>query len=315
VSTNGRRPPKTVTREPSDDPPRRAVRRLRWRRFKWAVRIVALLLTVSMFLVGFDRLFYYPTNELHYTPEEFSLRYEEVAFSTADGVKLSGWFLPARGRARGTVIHFHGNAGNITAHFPLSCWLVREGYNVLVFDYRGYGRSGGRVTREGTILDGHAALDYLLARDDLDPQRIVAFGQSLGGAVAAVVAAERKEIRAVVLDSTFSSYRRIGSLHLQRTLYFRWLADAIAWLGLSGGYDPIDYVARISPRPLLVIASAEDRICFAESGRELFDAAAEPREFVLVPESDHLETVVENVDDVQQEILRLFERALDGSPE
>jgi fermentation-respiration switch protein FrsA (DUF1100 family) len=307
--------PDARTRDKPAADVQRERRRRRWRRFKWAVRIGALLLIVSVFLVGFDRLFYFPTRTVHYTPDEFSLSYEDATFSAADGVRLSGWFLPATGRAKGTVIHFHGNAENITAHFPLSCWLVWEGYNVLVFDYRCYGKSAGRVTRKGTILDGHAAVDYVLSRDDIDPQRIVAFGQSLGGAVATVVAAEREEVRAIVLDSTFSSYRRIGSMHLQKMLFFRWLTDAIAWLGLSGDYDPVDCISRIAPRPVLVIASAEDEICFAESARELFEAAADPREFVLVQTSAHLETVAENIDNVQQKILRLFERALDESPE
>jgi len=212
------------------------------------------------------------------------------------------------------VIHFHGNAANITNHVVASHWLVWEGYNVFIFDYRGYGRSEGKVTRAGTIHDGHAALDYVLARNDVDPERILAFGQSLGGAVATVVAAEREEIRAIALDSTFSGYRRIASLHLQRMLFFKSLSDLIAWLGLSGEYDPIDYVARIAPRPLLVIASTNDDICFAESGRELFEAAAPPKEFVLLHEGGHLEAVAENVDNVQERIIQLFERALDERP-
>lgn len=285
-----------------------------WWWFKWAVRLAVLAFILGMFIVGFDGLFYYPSDTVHYTPDELSLEYEDVTFETSDGVKLSGWFLPAPGRAKGTVIHFHGNAENITGHIVASCWLVWEGYNLFIFDYRGYGQSEGKVTRAGTIRDGHAALDYVLSRDDVDPRRIFAFGQSLGGAVATVVAAERDEFRAVVLDSTFSGYRRIGSLHLQKTLQFKWLCDLIAWLGLSDGYDPIDCVARIAPRPLLVIASAEDKICFAESGRELFEAAAQPKEFVLVQESPHLATVAENVDNVQQKIITLFKEALEEPP-
>ena len=213
------------------------------------------------------------------------------------------------------MVHFHGNAENITAHFTLSLWLVFEGYNVFVFDYRGYGKSEGKVTREGTIRDGHAALDYVLSRDDVDPRRVFALGQSLGGAVATVVAAEREEFRAVALDSTFSGYRRIGSRHLQKLLFFKWPADLIARAGLSGDYDPVDYVARIAPRPLLVIASSEDDICCAELGRELFDAAGAPKEFVLVDESEHLQTVAENVDGVQGKILRLFEGAVEQQPD
>ena len=282
--------------------------------FKWLVRIGVLLFVVGIFIVGLDRLFYYPSKTVHYTPDDFSLKYEDVTFETSDGLKLSGWFLPADGRAKGTVIHFHGNAENITAHVTLSLWLVWQGYSVFVFDYRGYGKSEGRVTRAGTIRDGHAALDYVLSRGDVDPGRIFAFGQSLGGAVATVVAAERQEFRAVVLDSTFSGYRRIGSRHLQKLLFFKWPADLLAAALLSDDYDPIDYVARVAPRPLLVIASTEDEICFAELGRELFDAAAEPKEFVLVQESKHLQTVAENVDGAQDKILRLFERVATEAP-
>ncbi|MBU0617093.1 MAG: alpha/beta hydrolase [Planctomycetes bacterium] len=282
--------------------------------FKWLVRIGVLLFVVGIFIVGLDRLFYYPSKTVHYTPEDFSLKYEDVAFETSDGLKLSGWFLPADGPAKGTVIHFHGNAENITAHVTLSLWLVWEGYNVFVFDYRGYGKSEGKVTRAGTIRDGHAALDYVLSRGDVDPGRIFAFGQSLGGAVATVVAAERQEFRAVVLDSTFSGYRRIGSRHLQKLLFLKWPADLLAAALLSDDYDPIDYVARIAPRPLLVIASTEDEICFAELGRELHDGAGEPKEFVLVQESEHLQTVAENIDGVQGKILRLFERVATEAP-
>jgi fermentation-respiration switch protein FrsA (DUF1100 family) len=296
----------------TDVPVRRRSRRFRL--FKWVVRIGLLLFIVGMFVVGLDGLFYYPSSTVHYTPDEFALAYEDVTFETSDGLKLSGWFLPAQGPPKGTVIHFHGNAENITTHFLLSAWLVWEGYNVFIFDYRGYGKSEGKVTRAGTIRDGHAALDYVLSRPDVDPTRIFAFGQSLGGAVAAVVAAERTEFRAVVLDSTFSGYRRIGSRHLQRLLYFKWPCDLIAAAGLSDGYDPIDYVARIAPRPLLMIASVEDKICFAELGRELFDAAEQPKEFVLVPESAHLETVGQNVDGVQDKILSFFDRSVTAAP-
>jgi len=212
-------------------------------------------------------------------------------------------------QARGTVIHFHGNAANITNHIVLSQWLVWEGFNVFLFDYRGYGRSEGRPTREGTIRDGHAALDYVLSRPDVDRARVFAFGQSLGGAVATVVAAERPEIRAVVLDSTYSSHRRIAALHLQKLVLLRWPAEWIARAGVSGGYEPLDYIGRIAPRPLLVIASARDEICFAQLGRELFEAASEPKEFVLLEDGAHLESVADNVGNTQRRIVRFFEQA------
>jgi len=288
----------------------KALRKRRWRRIKWTVRLALLLIIVGFFIVGFDGLFYYPSRTIQYTPDEFSYSYEEVTFATSDGVKLCGWFLPATGTPRGTVLHFHGNAENIGTHFFVSVWLVSQGYNLFEFDYRGYGKSEGEVTRAGTIRDGHAALDYLLSRPDVDPERIVAFGQSLGGAVATVVSAEREEIRAVVLDSTFSGYRRIGSMHLQKLLRWKWLCDQIARAGLADDYNPIDYVERIAPRPLLIVASKEDRICYAEGGRELYEAAGEPKEFMLVDQSHHLSTVADNIDGVQGRIVDLFDRAL-----
>ena len=291
-------------------------RKKRRHRVRWAIRLFLLAILVGMFVVGFDRVFYLPDDVTYYTPDELGLTYEEVFFENDEGQRLCGWFFPAEKQpARGTVIHFHGNAANISNHFVLCEWLIWRGFNVFVFDYRGYGKSEGSVTRAGTIRDGHAAVDYVLSRDDVDPQRVFAFGQSLGGAVATVVAAERPELRAVVLDSTFSSYRRIGSRHLQRTLMWRPLTDGIAKLGLSGDYEPIDYVARIAPRPLLIIASREDRICFWELGQELYEAAGEPKTFILTNESGHLETVMSNVDNVQENIVSLYEDAMQADEE
>ncbi|MCH8964027.1 MAG: alpha/beta fold hydrolase, partial [Planctomycetes bacterium] len=134
----------------------------------------------------FDSQFYRPSSEQYDNPENHGLRYDAVEFVTLDGVRLSAWWFPADGSARGTVIHFHGNAGNITGHFVQTAWLPAAGYHVLCFDYRGFGGSEGTVTRTGTILDAHAAIDYVLAREDADPMRILLFGQSLGGAVAIV---------------------------------------------------------------------------------------------------------------------------------
>ena len=295
----------------SDKPARR---KRWWRRFKWTLRVAVLLAIVGKFIVGFDSCFYYPTREVLYTPDQLGLDYEDVTFKASDGVKLSGWFLPARGAPRGTVIHFHGNAENMTGHITFAAWLPRAGYNLLVFDYRGYGQSEGKVTRKGTILDGHAALNYVLSRPDVDPQRVFAFGQSIGGAVAIVVAAERPELRAVVVDSSFSSYRRIAAMHLRKMLLFKWLAGLTARLALSADYDPIDCVDRLAPRPLLVIASGQDEICFPELSRELYDAAREPKEFWLIPEAAHTETIFLKFDEARRRITTRFEEGVAVAP-
>lgn len=263
-----------------------------------------------MLLRGCDGAFYYPSRTTWFSPEEFGIsRFEDVYFSTRDGIRLHGWWAPAVREARGTVIHFHGNAENITNHIALSAWLPGAGYNLLIFDYRGYGRSEGSVTRAGTILDGHAAIDYALSRTEVDRERLFVFGQSLGGAVAFYVVAERPEIRALVIDSSFPSYRAIATAHARRMLPFHWLSDGAASLLVSDGYDPVDVVDRIPPRPLLVIASGRDNVCFPELGRALFDAAREPKQFWHVDDAGHCEAVLLRPDEATRRIRELFDSA------
>ena len=275
---------------PAQADARTATRKRRWRRIKWSVRLVVVLLVIGYLkFVGLDGKFYYPNTEVYGQPEDFGLTHEDVSFQTSDGLTLHGWFLPAVGEPHGTVVHFHGNAANITAHIGLIEWLPRLGYHVLMFDYRGFGQSPGRVTRAGTIRDGHAAVDYALSRPETRGRPLFVYGQSLGGAVAIVVAAQRPEIRAVVAESPFSTHRRIAACHARRLVHFDWLAQWLATVTISAGDDPLDVVAQIAPRPLLIIAAEKDEICFPELARELYAAAAQPKSFWLVPGVRHLE--------------------------
>lgn len=287
-----------------------AARRRRWRRIKWTIRL-GVLLAAAGFLrfVGFDGKFYYPDGKTYFRPADLGLECEDVTFRTRDGLQLHGWFLPAVGRARGTVVHFHGNAANITNHVVLVSWLPAAGYNVLMFDYRGYGQSEGRPTRAGTITDGHAAIDYALSRAETGDGPLLVYGQSLGGAVAVVVAAERPEVAGVVVESTFSGYRRIAARHLRRVMGSETLARFLAAIAISGGDDPIDVVGRIAPRPLLVIAGERDEICFPELGRELFDAAAEPKGWWLAPQAEHLAILEQHDIELRERVVELFEQA------
>jgi len=115
------------------------------------------------------------------------------------------------------VIHFHGNAQNMSAHFGFVSWLPAQGFNLFVFDYRGYGTSAGKADREGVFEDSLAALDYIAARPGVDRNRFAGAGQSLGGANAIAVVGSRPHsgIRAVVIESAFSSYREIVRDKLQ----------------------------------------------------------------------------------------------------
>ena len=263
-------------------------------------------------MIGCDGLFYHPTRRQYDRPERLKLAYESVSFPTADGLRLHGWFLPAGGTAIGTVLHLHGNAGNVTGHFHQVCWLPAAGWNVLCFDYRGYGQSQGRVTRAGTITDAHAALDYLLQRPGVDPRGIVAFGQSLGGAVGIVLAAERGELRGLAVDGAFDNYRGIANWHIRRNPL---LLIAAWWVPLlmADAFDPIDYVAKVSPRPLLIMQGTADRIVNPQMARRLYDAAREPKQLWLIDGADHYEALDELGDSTRPRLLAFLKQCVDRS--
>jgi fermentation-respiration switch protein FrsA (DUF1100 family) len=293
----------------SDAVPAEAPSARRRRIIRWTVRLAVLgLASGYLVLVRLDGWFYYPNRTIYERPEDYSLKYEAVRLRTRDGLTLSGWFFPAVGRpARGTVVHFHGNAANISAHLCLVAWIPFEGYNLLMFDYRGYGGSEGRVSRAGTILDGHAALDYVRCRPDTAGLPVLVYGQSIGAAIAVVVAAERPEVAAVVAESPFASYRGIAALHLRRLLFWDPIARAFARLTVSDGCDPIAVVDRIAPRPLLVIVAGADRICFPQEGRALFAAARQPKELWEVPGASHLHLLDEHGSELVERVTAFFD--------
>lgn len=198
---------------------------------------------------------------------------------------LSGWFIPATTPALGTVIHFHGNAQNMTSHYSFVSWLPRNGFNLFVFDYRGYGSSDGTPTREGVYQDSVAAIRCVRARGDIDRDKIIVMGQSLGGANAiAVVGRNRFDgIVGVVIDSAFSSYEEVGKNHVG--LLLKPLAGSL----LSNAYSPIDFVAEISPIPLIIIHGTADRVVPYYHGKRLHEKAKAPKELWTVKTGRHTE--------------------------
>lgn len=261
-----------------------------------------------------DRVFYYPDSRDRGSPADDGLAYEDVFFTTDQGLQLHGWYMPAIGRAPaiGTVLHIHGNAANITGHYAFVRWLPESRYNVLTFDYRGFGRSEGKVTRDGAVRDAAAALDYLRDRGDVDSERIVVFGQSIGGVVAIVLAADRKaDIRALIVDSAFTSHRDIARFHVLRNP----LLAVLAWwfpFTVPKGHDAIDNVARIAPVPTLFMHGTADRIIPHTMSRRLFAAANEPKDLWLIDGLDHTEVWEEQPEAAQRKLLDFFTAALEN---
>ena len=202
---------------------------------------------------------------------------EEVSFDTEDGLRLGGWFVPGGAGAAGpTVLVFNGNAGNRAARAPLAGALARAGMSVLLFDYRGYGGNPGSPSEEGLAADARAALGYLAARPEVDPARVVYFGEALGAAVALRLATERPPA-ALVLRSPFASLAEVGRHHYPLLPVSLLLRDRYDSAGLAG---------RLAA-PLLVVAGGRDRIVPAGHSRRLFAAAPQPKRLVVLDGADH----------------------------
>jgi uncharacterized protein len=177
------------------------------------IRALPVLGGLALALGGCTGVIFQPMHELVLTPDQIGLDYEEVEFAAADGVRLHGWFLPARAPRRGSILFLHGNAQNISTHIASVAWLPAKGFDVLLFDYRGYGRSEGSPSLPGLHLDFEAALEALLARPDVEPDRVVVFGQSLGASLAITALAaspRRQQVRALIIEGAFTSYRALA---------------------------------------------------------------------------------------------------------
>ncbi len=227
------------------------------------------------------------------TPQEIGLAYEDVGFPTEDGVRLHGWYLPGQGPVCGTILFLHGNAENISTHIGSVYWLPRYGFNVFLPDYRGYGTSQGTPSLPGLQADIDAAMRYLIARPDVDGNGIVIFGQSLGGASAIYYTAHtsrRAHIRALVVDSAFSSHRDIAREKLAR-FWLTWpLQYPLSWT-ISDDYSPLAAIAQVAPIPLLLIHGDRDTIVPPWHSERLYAAARAPKEYWKVEGAGHIQAL------------------------
>ena len=224
---------------------------------------------------------------------------EEVAFDTEDGLRLGGWFVPAAGEPRGpAVLVFNGNGGNRAHRAPLAAALSRAGLAVLLFDYRGYGGNPGTPTETGLLSDARAARAYLASRRGVDPGRLVYLGESLGAAVAVALASEQPPL-ALILRSPFTSLVDVGRLH-----YPALPVGPLLW----DRYPSLERIGGVAA-PLLVVAGERDRLVPVEQSRHLYEAAAEPKRFVLIAGADHNDDALLAGDRLIAEVVRFLHDA------
>jgi len=213
------------------------------------------------------RFVYVPTREIETNPGDIGLSYENIDFAAADKTPLHGWFIPAENE-RGVILFCHGNAGNISHRLETIRLFHEIGLSVFIFDYRGYGRSGGKTTENGTYDDARAAWNWLTGTKNYSENKIVVFGRSLGGAVAGWLAREENP-RALILESAFTS---VGDMGAQLYPYMP------VKLLIRFHYRTIDYVGR-AECPVMILHSPDDELVSYEQGRRLYEAAPEPKRF------------------------------------
>jgi fermentation-respiration switch protein FrsA (DUF1100 family) len=222
-----------------------------------------------------NRLLYLPSRRIVQTPAAAGLRFADVVFRSDDGERLHGWWVPARAPATGHVLLCHGNAGNVGDRLPHLALLSAAGFDVLAFDYRGYGRSSGRPSERGTYSDARAARDALLRQNGVDGARVLYLGESLGGAVALALALDQPPA-GLILQSTFTSVRDMARLH------YAFIPRAL----VPDAHPSLRLIRRLRA-PLLVVHGARDRIVPLMHGEELFEAAPEPKRIEVFADAAH----------------------------
>jgi uncharacterized protein len=242
------------------------------------VAIVYLLVVVCMMFFE-DSLIYFPSKypDGDWTPP-WGLSLEDAWFEATDGTKLHGWYVPCS-KARGgqTILFCHGNAGNVTDRADIMAVLhARADASVLVFDYRGYGRSQGKPSEKGILADARAARMWLAKRENIAEADIVLMGESLGGAVAVDLAA-KDGAKGLVLISTFTSLPDVAAYH------YAWLP--VRWL-MQSRLDALGQIKKYKG-PLLDMHGQADTIVPFKFGKKLFDAANEPKQLLVLPYHDH----------------------------
>ncbi len=244
---------------------------MKWLRICLSVALLGMLSACTHIL-------FQPQRAHFVTPDRFGVMYDDVEIKTSDQIKLHGWKLLAKDKIHGAVLFFHGNGQNISTHFANVHWLTDYGYDVYLFDYRGYGKSEGIAQLDAVINDTGAMIAYGVKQLTKN-EKLIVMGYSLGGSLAihAVAHTEHKSrIKTLVTVEAFSDYHEIT----QDVLSTSWLTWLLQWplsFTVDNSYRPLNSVAKIAPIPLLLLHSKQDEIIPYHHAQALYAGAAEPK--------------------------------------
>ena len=232
---------------------------------------IAFLLYIYFFQ---SKMVFFPLKKIDYTPNDIGLKYEEIIFESFDKTRLYGWFIPAK-NAKATILFLHGNAGNISHRLESIKIFNKLGLNVFIFDYRGYGKSEGKINEKNCYKDASSAYKYLLENKSLKEKDIIIFGRSLGGSIAAYLASKTKS-KALIIESTFTSAKELA-----KDIYSFLIPSFV----IRYSFNTAKYLKNVKS-PVLIIHSKDDEIISFKHGKTLYEIANEPKK-MLVIKGDH----------------------------
>jgi fermentation-respiration switch protein FrsA (DUF1100 family) len=250
------------------------------------------LLVLILLLSGCSNLLFVPSKSFPLTPDGANLLYEDQYIETDNGLKLHGWKIFADEKSAGNILFFHGNGDNVSTQLPNTFWLAKAGYDLYVFDYRGYGQSEGNAELDTAISDMELMIAHVVQQLPED-EKLIVIGHSLGGSMAVYSVAHsayRDKIEALITLEAFSDYHHVTQDILSTSWLF-WLFQWPLSFSVSNAYSPLDAIGLISPIPVCVIHSENDEMIEMYHADRLYEAAKEPKSFKLI-DSGHSNVLV-----------------------
>lgn len=223
------------------------------------------------------------------------------------GLKLHTWHFQTQAeKAKGTIVFFHGNAENLTSHYLKLIWVLKEGYDFVIFDYPGYGISQGAPNAQNTYEAGVKVIEFV--HREIDPRPLIIYGESLGGIISMRGVEEIKNripIKLLIVDSSFHSYQEMGRRFLARS-WVTWIFQPLSYLLLSDEFAPRD-LKSLSPIPILFIHSRPDRVVEFECSEKMYEKALEPKTFWRLDNGGHGYTFITEKGRYQKDLIQFID--------
>lgn len=240
-----------------------------------------------LLLTGCTQYLFVPVKKLPVTPDKIDIQHRDIYIQSSEGYRLHGWKLMAEQKTAGSILFFHGNGDNVSTQLPNTVWLTKQGYDVYVFDYSGYGISEGWPSLDSTIKDLELMIEYVITQLP-DDEKLIILGHSLGASMGIYTVAHsayKYRIKGLITVAAFSDFHDITQDVLSRN-WLTWLFQWPLSFTVDNSYRPLDSIGLVSPVPLLIMHSEADKLIDIYHARRLLEAARQPRQFIRI-EGDH----------------------------